>query len=216
MRGCFCEKLSLYAGIEHATVVYAQPAKTLRLQRRARAAAGIRRQRRMTWQIEPAGGGSRITLTYNVGGFADRPLADWAPIVDEVLGGQLQRLARYVTVRQSRTAEGRKTARRRPELPNCVQAFPLRTRHGVPRMRIRMLVHRSVAALLATACQTVQTTQPGAVGVDRKQMMLVSEQEIEKGARWRTTRSCSKAARKRRAQHRQADVRARAERSRAG
>ena len=31
VRGCFCEKLSLYAGIEHATVIYAQPAKTLRL-----------------------------------------------------------------------------------------------------------------------------------------------------------------------------------------
>ena len=38
------------------------------------------------------------------------------------------------------------------------------------------------AALLAAACQTVQTTQPGAVGVDRKQHMLVSEEQIEKGA----------------------------------
>lgn len=37
-----------------------------------------------------------------------------------------------------------------------------------------------VAAL--AGCQTVQTTQPGAVGVDRKQHMLVSEAEIEKGA----------------------------------
>jgi hypothetical protein len=51
----------------------------------------------LTWNIEPAGGGSRITLTYNVGGFADRPLADWAPIVDEVIGSQLKRLARYIT-----------------------------------------------------------------------------------------------------------------------
>lgn len=37
-------------------------------------------------------------------------------------------------------------------------------------------------AVLATACQTVQTTQPGAVGVERKQYMLVSEAEVEKGA----------------------------------
>jgi predicted Zn-dependent protease len=39
-----------------------------------------------------------------------------------------------------------------------------------------------LAALLATACQTVHTTQPGAVGVQRKQHMLVSEAEVEKGA----------------------------------
>jgi predicted Zn-dependent protease len=38
------------------------------------------------------------------------------------------------------------------------------------------------AALCATACQTVQTTQPGAVGVQRKQHMLVSEAEVQKGA----------------------------------
>lgn len=37
-------------------------------------------------------------------------------------------------------------------------------------------------AVLATACQTVQTTRPGAVGVERKQYMMVSEAEVEKGA----------------------------------
>lgn len=97
VRGCLCEKLSLYAGVEHATVIYALPAKTLRLSGafgplQEFGVAGV-----MTWNIEPAGGGSRITLTYNVGGFADRPLADWAPLVDEVIGGQLKRLTRYIT-----------------------------------------------------------------------------------------------------------------------
>jgi len=37
-------------------------------------------------------------------------------------------------------------------------------------------------ALLISGCQTVQTTAPGAVGVERKQQMLVSEEDVEKGA----------------------------------
>ncbi len=36
--------------------------------------------------------------------------------------------------------------------------------------------------LLVAGCATVQTTQPGAVGVERKQRMLVSEADVEKGA----------------------------------
>jgi hypothetical protein len=98
VHGCFCEKLGLYAGIEHAHVVYAQPAKTLRLSGALGPLQEAAVTGSMTWQIDPAGGGSRITVTYNVGGFADRPLADWAPIVDEMLGAQARRLARFVTL----------------------------------------------------------------------------------------------------------------------
>jgi predicted Zn-dependent protease len=39
-----------------------------------------------------------------------------------------------------------------------------------------------IGALVVSGCQTVQTTAPGAVGVERKQQMLVSEKDIEKGA----------------------------------
>jgi len=39
-----------------------------------------------------------------------------------------------------------------------------------------------VALGLAAGCQTVRTTQPGAVGVDREQSMLVSSQQINQGA----------------------------------
>lgn len=38
------------------------------------------------------------------------------------------------------------------------------------------------AALLVTACETVQTTQSGAVGVDRQQRMMVSAQELDQAA----------------------------------
>ena len=94
--GCFCEKLSLYSGVEHARVVYALPAKTLRLIGALGPLQEFGVTGSLTWQIEPAGSGSRITMTYSVGGYADRPLAEWAPIVDEVLVSQVKRLGRYV------------------------------------------------------------------------------------------------------------------------
>lgn len=52
----------------------------------------------------------------------------------------------------------------------------------VMRSRIRGLIV-AVVALLATACQSVQTTQPGAVGVSRKQIMMVSAEKVDQGAK---------------------------------
>ena len=39
-----------------------------------------------------------------------------------------------------------------------------------------------VLAIALAACTTVQTTAPGAVGIERPQRMLVSEEDVEKGA----------------------------------
>lgn len=49
-------------------------------------------------------------------------------------------------------------------------------------MRIRSLFVAAVAVVV-TACQTVQTTQPGAIGVNRKQMMAVSAEKVDEGAK---------------------------------
>jgi predicted Zn-dependent protease len=53
-------------------------------------------------------------------------------------------------------------------------------------MRLMMmrtsLIVLAISSALAAGCQSVETTQQGAVGVDRKQHMLVSEQEVEASA----------------------------------
>src|SRR4051794_31842710 len=43
-------------------------------------------------------------------------------------------------------------------------------------------VFTAVVGLALAGCETVQTTQSGAVGVNRKQRMLVSEEQVEQGA----------------------------------
>jgi len=45
-----------------------------------------------------------------------------------------------------------------------------------------MLSLAATCALFAVACQTVQTTNPGAIGVTRKQQMLVSEEQVEQAS----------------------------------
>jgi predicted Zn-dependent protease len=59
-------------------------------------------------------------------------------------------------------------------------------------MRLRSLI-LALAAVVLTACQSVQTTQPGAVGVDRKQLMLVAEEDIDRGAQEAYSQELNKA-----------------------
>ena len=74
----------------------------------------------------------------------------------------------------------------------------------VPRLTVDATArHRATirAALLAcalatTACQTVQTTQPGAVGVERKQVMMLSTAEVDRAAGQAYRQTLQGAARK--------------------
>jgi len=93
--GCFCEKLSNGGGIEHARVIYIAPREILRLSGalgplQASGVAGT-----LTWKLTSGGDNTRIQLTYSVGGFIDGGFEKMAPLVENVLRQQLDRLKQF-------------------------------------------------------------------------------------------------------------------------
>lgn len=96
--GCFCETLADGGSVQHMEVVYAEPGSSLRLRGglgplQAMAVAGA-----MTFALEANETGTRITLTYVVGGYspATGGLGSLAEAVDSVVGAQLQSLTNYL------------------------------------------------------------------------------------------------------------------------
>ncbi|HEX9275869.1 MAG TPA: SRPBCC domain-containing protein [Casimicrobiaceae bacterium] len=94
--GCFCERLKDGGAVEHLRVVYVAPGQALRMSGalgplQASGLAGS-----LTWKLVPAASGTKMELTYSVGGFIDGGFDKMAPAVDGVLGEQLERLKRFV------------------------------------------------------------------------------------------------------------------------
>lgn len=95
--GCLCEKLP-DGGARHLEVVYAEPPVTLRLAGALGPLQELALTGAMTWTLAPVGEGCDVTVTYRLAGHAEGEsgLAEWAPLVDRVLGEQVERLRRYV------------------------------------------------------------------------------------------------------------------------
>jgi uncharacterized protein YndB with AHSA1/START domain len=94
--GCFCERLAHGGGVEHARVIALLPDSLVRLSGafgplQSSALAGT-----MNWTLSSVPGGTKIEVTYNVGGFMHGGFDAIAPVVDQVLGGQLGRLKSFV------------------------------------------------------------------------------------------------------------------------
>lgn len=101
--GCFCElfqekgadgQIRTTGSVEHMRVIFAQPGKVLRMQGalgplQSEAVLGT-----LTVAIEPlkATSGTRLSLSYVVGGYMRYKTADIAPAVDKVLGEQFKAL----------------------------------------------------------------------------------------------------------------------------
>ncbi|PYP84832.1 MAG: ATPase [Blastocatellia bacterium AA13] len=94
--GCFCEKLPNQGAVRHMEVIFLQPGKLIRmsgalgpLQALAVSAVG-------TFTLSPTPEGTKLDLTYVVGGYSPQGLNGIAPIADNVLTQQLTRLKNYV------------------------------------------------------------------------------------------------------------------------
>lgn len=103
--GCFCElfqekdgdgKLVTKGSVEHMRVIFARPARVLRMRgslgpMQAEAATGT-----LTIAMEPlkSGAGTRISFSYVVGGYMRFKMADIGPAADAMLGDQFDRLVK--------------------------------------------------------------------------------------------------------------------------
>lgn len=93
--GCFCEKLPNGGSVLHMTVVYAQPGQGLRLfgglgPLQMSGATG-----HLGWSLVEKDGKTTLTQTYDAGGYMTGGLDKIAPVVDQVLGEQFDRLKVY-------------------------------------------------------------------------------------------------------------------------
>jgi hypothetical protein len=97
--GCFCEALP-GGGVQHGTVAMAWPGRTLRLIGSLGPLQGMGVTGAMTWEFEKAPEGTKITLTYVVGGNPTLPFEKLAPLVDGVMAGQMKSLKTWADSRR--------------------------------------------------------------------------------------------------------------------
>jgi hypothetical protein len=90
--GCFCERLKRGA-VRHMTVVFAEQDKAVRMSGALGPLQFTGASGHLGVTLTPAGEGTDVVMTYDVGGYAKGGLAEtYAAPVDKVLGEQLARL----------------------------------------------------------------------------------------------------------------------------
>jgi len=99
--GCWCETLPGGGSVEHMRVVYAVPDKTLRLRGALGPFQGLGAEGAMTWSVKNGAGGTEITVSYALGGYAKDGFDGLSKAADQVLGEQLERLKKLIDGRQT-------------------------------------------------------------------------------------------------------------------
>jgi uncharacterized protein YndB with AHSA1/START domain len=94
--GCFCERFPYSGGVQHMTVVYASPGKALRMTGALGPLQGLGLAGSMTWDLAKSETGTKLVVTYGVGGYMPGGFEKIAPIVDAVVGEQVGRLKTFL------------------------------------------------------------------------------------------------------------------------
>ena len=94
-QGCFCETLGRKAGVVHLTVTTVMPGTSLRMTGGLGPLGLMGVDGNMTWDFEDTAEGTKISMTYAVGGYMASGLDRMAPAVDTVLAEALMELQHY-------------------------------------------------------------------------------------------------------------------------
>jgi uncharacterized protein YndB with AHSA1/START domain len=94
--GCFCEKMPGGGGVRHLEVVHFVPGKFLVMQGGLGPMQALAVTGTLTIELAPDGSGTKLDVTYAVGGYLARGLDNFAAPVNGVLGQQFDRLKLYV------------------------------------------------------------------------------------------------------------------------
>jgi uncharacterized protein YndB with AHSA1/START domain len=94
--GCWCETLPHGGSALHLTVVYVDPGKALRLRGALGPFQGLGADGALTWKLEPAEDGTRLYLSYSLGGYNKDGFAELSKAADGVLSVQVNRLKNFI------------------------------------------------------------------------------------------------------------------------
>jgi hypothetical protein len=98
--GCFCERLGGGGAVEHARVIALIPESLVRMSGAFGPLQSSALVGTLNFKLSPDAGGTKIEMSYNVGGYMHGAFENIAPMVDEVLDGQLKRLKQFVETRK--------------------------------------------------------------------------------------------------------------------
>lgn len=99
--GCFCEKLPGDGGVEHARIIALLPDSLVRMSGAFGPLQASGLVGTLTWKFTQTDGGTKVEMTYIVGGYIQGGLEPVAPAVDGVLRDQLERLKVFAETRKT-------------------------------------------------------------------------------------------------------------------